>query len=1328
MTRFLKWNKKLVVRIRPWLPTIAYVVIFLASTRVFFLHDFEVMGHNWDWNFPGTNSLLDRIDIFSRYVWKRQDLGIPAYMTTVFTPATLLLRLLNLFLPVKWVIFSVLLGVTATAFFGFKRLLDFLTRPFAGNYLPATLYAFSPFLFADIIGGSWVQWVSYAFFPVYFRAVAQFVRNRTWTSLLGAAVSATFVLISTQNFVLINFFIICYLGWLVLRRDLPLHVAMRRLGALAGILVAVNLYWIMIQGHAVRELWKTVVLDPAQFGGWAAHAGSKQTLFHILSLTGYWDRNLSFFALPLALRMVFLVAVASGWMAIIYYLFTERRSHVAPGLFWASVLLALILLVKGNNPPFGEFTMDTFRSVTVLRMFRTPQNLMRVPAFLTPLLLALALQFLYDSARRKKLVMVFFGAIVAFWSSGWWYTGDFGARALLAQNRDHLDYYRLAPDIKKIYNQNVRDPLEQRVLFVPTVYSPRYLQSSYQRDAQGGIPEYDLLKHPTFSAERGHSPLADLIDRALCQDAPSFPATFLAFFNVKQVIERFDILPEHTACREKWVQDRVTETLNHTRVLRTEGRQETIRQHHVTTEGFLPLFYLPTTLQMTDAPLEYLPTLLDRTAGNARRAVFLESQNNDLPADLVARSSLHAPGLRASAGAKAEVRFPVNTRYAAGRTFALRRAFSSRDENVVATYDTERNTVRLALEEDALTFNGQSLPRLDLPEIPAELGDLVGMGKRLITVTESMRETVPFAADAQIYSRNETVLQESFETGVAPGEGINCSSGNTAELPLAIRTVPDATDANSPLELSTDGDDTACFRRLYDIALKKDVPYLLSFDYQNVAGGVIKWLFDVGIRDHPQVSTETFTTSDDDWHSYTYLVQPGVDTTFSQLFLYAPQSSNRRPNVSRFDNFRLERVTPTRSIPLLGDVSSGTGDHWSPAVLDGLHLERDTALESAFRGAEATTNLLADSSFESGPWQSAPADCHGKASGDDVGQSLSPEATDGALALELRAKFNHVACVSKRFSLPIKKARTYKLSFDYFIREGPAAQFSYSTSQERPITVSDEIRAPLGTWHNYETIVTPAEDMDNLQVSFYAPANPQVTTGNAVVRYDNLRLVEWIPTSALQYFLDVEPVTPVRPPLAISFTGINPTKYRVRVHGVSESFPLVFSEAFHPGWKTYPVPRETVPPRIPVGETHFRRLPGSEDVQASPEELADFLKRGWVTPQSRALDFVSKNLQGTIQDNNLPRGHLWDTWFQQPLPGRIHVKANGFANAWWVDLPALCARPGLCRTNADGSIDLELVVEFWPQRLLTLGYGLSGIAWLSLLGSIGWFHRNQRRL
>jgi len=73
---------------------------------------------------------------------------------------------------------------------------------------------------------------------------------------------------------------------------------------------------------------------------------------------------------------------------------------------------------------------------------------------------------------------------------------------------------------------------------------------------------------------------------------------------------------------------------------------------------------------------------------------------------------------------------------------------------------------------------------------------------------------------------------------------------------------------------------------------------------------------------------------------------------------------------------------------------------------------------------------------------------------------------------------------------------------------------------------------------------------------------------------------------------------------------------------------------------------------------------------------------------------------------------------------------NGYANSWNINPTELCGTPAgeaLCVRNADGSYDLELVVEFWPQRLFYIGLFISGATLLGCLGYLGWGLVRRRR-
>lgn len=230
---------------------------------------------------------------------------------------------------------------------------------------------------------------------------------------------------------------------------------------------------------------------------------------------------------------------------------------------------------------------------------------------------------------------------------------------------------------------------------------------------------------------------------------------------------------------------------------------------------------------------------------------------------------------------------------------------------------------------------------------------------------------------------------------------------------------------------------------------------------------------------------------------------------------------------------------------------------------------------------------------------------------------------------------------------------------------------------------------------------------------------------------------------------------------SLEFKKINLTKYRVIFHHAKEEMPLVFLESFHDGWKLYNVKHENNLLETNPNElvNKYKILDGNNEDQASTEELKDFVSKGIVSTlgdgkskstyhkkwkngkeeldyiEKYDIDFISKNFQGTIQNNNLPDGKIWETWFVSKsgkkesktiqLPDSNHLVANGYANSWIIKPEEICRDNNNCVKNLDGTYDFELVVDFWPQRLFYLGLLISGGA---LVGCIIYLLFRSRRV
>lgn len=133
----------------------------------------------------------------------------------------------------------------------------------------------------------------------------------------------------------------------------------------------------------------------------------------------------------------------------------------------------------------------------------------------------------------------------------------------------------------------------------------------------------------------------------------------------------------------------------------------------------------------------------------------------------------------------------------------------------------------------------------------------------------------------------------------------------------------------------------------------------------------------------------------------------------------------------------------------------------------------------------------------------------------------------------------------------------------------------------------------------------------------------------------------------------------------LEYNKINSTKYRLKIHGVSKQFPLIFNESFQDGWNVYLVNRR--------------------------------------------------------QQNNTGASVITETWFKKPaVSNNNHLMVNSYANSWIINPNDPCAGSDKCVQNSDGSYDMDLVVEFWPQRLFYLGAGISGLTLLYCLGQLAY--------
>jgi len=188
----------------------------------------------------------------------------------------------------------------------------------------------------------------------------------------------------------------------------------------------------------------------------------------------------------------------------------------------------------------------------------------------------------------------------------------------------------------------------------------------------------------------------------------------------------------------------------------------------------------------------------------------------------------------------------------------------------------------------------------------------------------------------------------------------------------------------------------------------------------------------------------------------------------------------------------------------------------------------------------------------------------------------------------------------------------------------------------------------------------------------------------------------------------------------IEYKKLRPWKYRVYAKNVNNNFLLVFNETYDEKWRLYlnkniyPIQEKMETSGKPGILKHDRifHIGIKTKTKLTLNKTRIFHYKERELENSLGQTFISKKMKNTIQNNNLSDGHFFETWGLNHVSNKYHWIANGYANSWWIDLDAIkCI--GTYNCNTDVSYNIEMILEYYPQRFFYFGIIITG---LSLFG------------
>ncbi|OGH51269.1 MAG: hypothetical protein A3H17_03345 [Candidatus Levybacteria bacterium RIFCSPLOWO2_12_FULL_37_14] len=162
----------------------------------------------------------------------------------------------------------------------------------------------------------------------------------------------------------------------------------------------------------------------------------------------------------------------------------------------------------------------------------------------------------------------------------------------------------------------------------------------------------------------------------------------------------------------------------------------------------------------------------------------------------------------------------------------------------------------------------------------------------------------------------------------------------------------------------------------------------------------------------------------------------------------------------------------------------------------------------------------------------------------------------------------------------------------------------------------------------------------------------------------------------------------------IIFTKINPTKYKVTVHGAKDPYALVLSQRFNAKWKIF----------LPNGINEAKTFKGLIS-RFFGKIVTAILQAKNIVISSEAsgenlTSYFNNNVIEGMHKNIFLDQNTFETFGQDPIAEKTHLPVNGYANSWYIS-----------PEDVQNKENYELIIEMTSQKLF----------YVSLLISIGGF-------
>jgi len=538
----------------------SYLLISIINVRDLILKQ-GTIGHNWDWSIPPTSSGLTIMYKSFSYIWNPNYLGVGG---TAINLLPIFLGLFGFFgFNGEFISKALLVGtisLSGYSMYHFVRLtingektLDKTNINYA-SFVAGYIYASSPFLYNDLIGGALTQYVTYAIAPILLILYERALKSPNLTRIFLASLALSILSISWQSLFIYSAIIMAFTIF-----NSIIYKSITGLLTLLKVIffwIPLNLYWLASQIYSNSVLLERIIGYYNPTGTILNLKVHTPTLLQSFFGTGYWY---SFFekSIPEYFMPIWLLA------SVIYLIFIYSQLLVTrskPMIFWTIVFVLTVTIASGTNSPLKDFNiwlLTNPNNIITLLFSGDPQRLVSPIPLAISVMFGISCAHLLSTLRINKDITTPFIFVILIISASIWnisfINGNLGG---------YVDNFKPSwyEEAMNIIGEGKIDG--ERVLYLPMSMSPAYLDTNYQKgNFQGGDPLVIYSELPTLATDIANDPRTLEFEYALVMmiygnyyqsvrndkhtlvPSKDYLSKLLSFTNIKYIINRQDVVP-----------------------------------------------------------------------------------------------------------------------------------------------------------------------------------------------------------------------------------------------------------------------------------------------------------------------------------------------------------------------------------------------------------------------------------------------------------------------------------------------------------------------------------------------------------------------------------------------------------------------------------------------------------------------------------------------------------------------------------------------------------------------------------------------------------------